>query len=594
MAPPNHQPPSSLASNRSYGLASTEPAEQRTLRQLLEALLFEGVTRFQSSPVTSEGSWWLVFQLGRLQGRCRGRIRGFGRIRLALDTLTLTLNDQPVSVTLDRIVAELPGGETRHQALLAELNSTIDNVTCLEQFQAVGDRRQLSAEQLDSAMHEGHPYHPCFKSRLGFCRSALRAYSPETSSGFQLHWLAVPRARLHSQLPAQEEAFWQQELGQDTAFLLRAAFNRFGLNWLDYAALPVHPWHWQQLNAGPYRELLERDGIHSLGPLGDRYRPGQSLRSLFNISNPDRACIKLPLGIVNTSSRRHLEPHSVPSAPQISEWLTQITQNDPRFQTDYPLRLLPEYASLAWCPATCETSPHRESLDGELGAIWRTSIRARLTLGEQAVPANALFAVEPDGRPFIQPWIEEFGLEAWLVAALNRLILPVWHLLAAHGIGLEAHAQNSLLVLRNGWPVALMLRDFHDSVEYVESFLPTAAPRPDFGHRQAFYDQAPEDRYYRMGQPEALRELVMDTLFVFNLSELGLLLTEHYGLPESRFWQHVARCLSTHAEAHPDLQHRLAQLDAFAPRVRTESLIARKLCPDPTQAMSHQVANPLA
>lgn len=78
-----------------------------------------------------------------------------------------------------------------------------------------------------------------------------------------------------------------------------------------------------------------------------------------------------------------------------------------------------------------------------------------------------------------------------------------------------------------------MLRDFHDSVEYARDYLPpqTTPPEPNFGPpRQAFYDQAPDNQYYRMSNPEALRELVMDTLFIFNLSELALVLEEAYGL----------------------------------------------------------------
>ena len=95
-------------------------------------------------------------------------------------------------------------------------------------------------------------------------------------------------------------------------------------------------------------------------------------------------------------------------------------------------------------------------------------------------------------------------------------------MLAAHGVGLEAHAQNSLLVARSGWPRALMLRDFHDSVEYARDYLPQTTPEPDFGPRQAFYDQAPDNQYYRMSNPEALRELVMDTDWQNDSLERGL------------------------------------------------------------------------
>ncbi len=575
--------------------ARAETPQQRVLRQLLEALLFEGLLPCYKTDPRSESWQWLNFPLGTLQARCRGRVRGFSRVRLDIETLSFYRNQRPVTVSLTALIQELPGSQSRHQILLKELTSTIANEEQLQnshQTRTLYDRRSLHGEALDRAIHEGHPYHPCFKSRVGFGADDLMRYSPEASAGFRLHWVAVPHCYLASQLPASDLAFWQAELGEETAFLLRAAFHRVGIDWQDYGAVPMHPWQWQHLSTGPLAGQLKDFDIRDLGPLGDRYQPSQSLRSLFNLTHSTKACVKLPLGIHNTSSRRHLEPHSVPSAPAISRWLEAIIESDPRLSQDYPLRLLPEYASLSFI-AQPGTLPGQHPLEGELAVIWRTSLSARLYEGEQAVPLNALFQWQPDGQPFIQPWVQRYGLEPWLNATLSALILPVWHMLAAHGVGLEAHAQNSLLIVREGWPNALLLRDFHDSVEYARNYLAATTPEPDLGERQTGYDQAPDDLYYRMTGPEALRELAVDTLFIYNLSELALLLEDAYGFAETRFWAQVRKLLDQYALQHPDLRHRLAQLGWDQPRLKTESLLTRKLQPD-TGTLSHWVPNPLA
>ncbi|MBR9872257.1 MAG: IucA/IucC family protein [Gammaproteobacteria bacterium] len=575
--------------------ALSETPQQRVLRQLLEALLFEGLVPCYKTDSRSEGWQWLSFPVGTLQARCRGRVRGFSRVRLDIETLSFSRNKRTLSVDLPALIQELPGSRSRQQLLLNELTATITNEEQLRnshQTRTLNNRRSLHGEALDRAIHEGHPYHPCFKSRLGFGADDLMRYSPETSNGFRLHWAAIPRRYLSSHLPASDLTFWQAELGEETAFLLRAAFHRVGIDWQDYGALPVHPWQWRHLNTGPLVAQLERFDIRDLGPLGDRYQPSQSLRSLFNMTRPNKACIKLPLGIHNTSSRRHLEPHSVPSAPAISHWLEAIVESDPRLSGDYPLRLLPEYASLSFI-AQPGTLPGQHPLEGELAAIWRTSLGARLNDGEQTVPLNALFQWQPDGQPFIQPWVQRYGLEPWLNAALAALILPVWHMLAAHGVGLEAHAQNSLLIMREGWPNALLLRDFHDSVEYAMGYLASGTPEPDLGEAQTQYDQAPDDLYYRMTGPEALRELAVDTLFIYNLSELALLLEDAYGFSETRFWACVRKLLDQYTQHHPELQHRLAQLGWNQPRLKTESLLTQKLQPDPG-SLSHWVPNPLA
>ncbi|MGQ4879490.1 IucA/IucC family protein [Billgrantia sp. LNSP4103-1] len=570
-------------------LARCEPVASRVIRQLLEALLFESLMPYRGD-ASSSGWQWLRFSLGELQGRCKGRVRGFGRIRLNVQSLSLLRHGRRVSCSLEDLVNQLPAPRGCRLALLEELEATVRNA---RDCPRVTQRRQLDAEALDAALHEGHPYHPCFKARLGFEGDDPLRYGPEAGATFRLHWLAVPREQRLACLPQVEEAFWRQELGAQTAQALRSRLHVAGADPLRHAVLPVHPWQWKALRDGALGPALARGEAIALGPLGDRYRPSQSLRSLFNVSRPGQACIKLPLGIGNTSTRRHLEPHSVPSAPGISRWLRETVESDPRFDGEYPLRLLEEYAGLLYTGHPDHPAAG-EAVAGELGAIWRRSIASQLAQGERAVPLNALFAVEADGRPFIQPWIERYGVVSWLGAAIRRVVLPVWHLLVAHGIGVEAHAQNGLLVVRDGWPVALLLRDFHDSVEYVEAFLPAGAARPDFAERQPLYDQAPDGRYYRMENVEALRELVMDTLFVYHLSELALLMERHYSLPESDFWSRVNGCLTAYARRHPELAERLGALDYRRPRIAAEALLTRKLHGPGAPECHHRVPNALA
>lgn len=107
--------------------ALAETPQQRVLRQLLEALLFEGLVPCYKTDSRSEGWQWLNFPVGTLQARCRGRVRGFSRVRLDIDTLSFYRNQHPVTVSLAALIQELPGSRSRHQALLKELAATISN-----------------------------------------------------------------------------------------------------------------------------------------------------------------------------------------------------------------------------------------------------------------------------------------------------------------------------------------------------------------------------------------------------------------------------------------------------------------------------------
>ncbi|MEH3147673.1 MAG: ferric iron reductase [Methylobacterium frigidaeris] len=155
-------------------------------------------------------------------------------------------------------------------------------------------------------------------------------------------------------------------------------------------------------------------------------------------------------------------------------------------------------------------------------------------------------------------------------------MLPVWHLLAAHGVALEAHGQNTILVHRDGWPERVILRDFHESAEYVPDFVPDPGRVPDFGAIDPTHAGPPDDRFHAMRSPATLAELVTDSLFVFSLSEVSHLLRLRHGLDETGFWRSLGRRLRRHAAEH-GLEDRLARLEVGAPRLRVEALLARKL-----------------
>ncbi len=148
--------------------------------------------------------------------------------------------------------------------------------------------------------------------------------------------------------------------------------------------------------------------------------------------------------------------------------------------------------------------------------------------------------------PFADDWIRRFGLMPWINRLLEVAVLPVWHLLVHHGIAVEAHGQNMLLVHRDGWPVRLILRDFHESIEFSPGFLREPEKAPDFPSLHPLYRDAEPDQFYWTDNLDSLRELVMDTLFVYNLSEISHLLDHCYDLREPLFWQRVESLLSAY------------------------------------------------
>lgn len=556
-------------------------AQQRVLRQFCEALLYECHPALD----IREGAGGLFeWRVNRHTFRASGWRGAFGRVHLTDGTIRIDTPNGRRSAVCEDLLLSLDLDDRVRRALREDLTRTA-HLTDLTRdlVHRHGPRLSLPYSAMETAIDEGHPYHPCFKARSGFSDADHLAYGPEAGARFQLHWLLLDPTVVDQTLPS-PETFWLRELGEANWQTLREKATAVRAHCNHHILLPVHPWQLKALKTQPlYDEWQRTDTLTELGAYGDHYVASQSVRTLINADTPDRAHIKTAMAMRNTSALRTLEPHSVCVAPAISNWLTSVLESDPLYGSDLKLTLLKEYAGVIAGRAT--------PLAGHLAAIWRES-PAGIGMADDAVlPFNALSLTEADGHPLIDPWVRTFGLERWLDQLLRVSVLPIWHLMIAHGIGLEAHGQNLLLQHEAGWPVGLIARDFHESLEYLPALLSRPDLVPDLKRIDPVYANAPPDMYHLMGSAEALRELVVDTLFIYNLAELSALLQRHYELPEALFWQRIRRLIDLHV-ARYGLQNRQALFDPFRPNIFTESLITQKLMPGRTLCR-HRVANAL-
>ncbi|UHC19828.1 AMP-binding protein [Methylobacterium currus] len=531
-----------------------EPPATRVLRQLAEAVLFEGLAEIEAAPGDHRLSW----RLGGRRFRAVGTRGPFGRPRLSAPVEMATEGGWHEARLAD-LVDALPAALEHRERLGAELRQTVALCRWNAGTLPAPERRALPFHVLDAALWEGHPYHPCFKTRTGFTLDDHAEYGPEAARAFRLDWLALPRDGVAASLPCAEDAFWRATIGSDWDGLLER-LREAGHSPASHTVIPVHPWQMRHLaEMEPWRSRLANGIAVVLGPAGPRYRASQSLRTLHDGDDPSAPSVKLALSVVSTSSLRILDPAFVLTAPALSGWIAAIVAGDPFLAR---MAVLREYAAMI------------ADRDGRLAAIWRES--PALAPGEAAVPFNALYACEPDGRSFVAPWLARYGLASWLDRLVEVAVLPIWHLLVAHGVALEAHGQNMILVHRDGWPERVILRDFHESAEYAPDFLRDVPPVPDLGAIDPAHAGPPDDRFHAMRAASTLAELVTDSLFVFNLSEVTHLLARRHGLDESGFWDGLGRRLRRHAAEHR-LTDRLARLDVEAPRLRVEALLARKL-----------------
>lgn len=537
---------------------------RRVLRQLFESLLYEGaIDPGEAGTLVGAGGVRYTYTARRRET--------FGRV--TVDEL-LREGREPTSVSL--LLSELAEHIEAEPALLAqfarELEETLVKDTVAHHLRE-GELAKADYDTLEGAVLEGHRYHPAYKSRIGFDLVDNLEYGPEFARPIRPLWLAVHRsiAEVSVSRKIEESGFLRAQFG--------AAFDP--LPGVDHTLLPVHPWQWREHVALAFAEQVRTGQVVVLGEDPDTFTAQQSIRTLSCVENRERPYLKLAMSLVNTSTSRVLAPHTVHNAPLISDWLHELASTDPVLRESGTV-LLREVLGTAVTPGT---SPPSGDHYGTLACIWRESLQPFFEPDERAAPFTALTALEADGTPLIDGWLREHGLTQWLRRLTEVAVVPLLRLLCAHGVALEAHAQNMVLLHRDGLPTRVALRDFHDGIRFSRTRLADPGRCPELRATPAHHGN--RNSFVETDDPDLVADFLLDAFCFVNLGELAIFLADSYGLAERDFWGIVRSCLRGYRERFPD-----PIFDLDRPTVAVEKLTTRRLLPD-TELRLHAVPNPL-
>ncbi|MFF3531906.1 IucA/IucC family protein [Streptomyces rubiginosohelvolus] len=311
----------------------------------------------------------------------------------------------------------------------------------------------LTAEQ---SLLLGHPLHPTPKSREGLSESESRRYSPELHGSFPLHWFAVDRS-----LAATDSAW--SDGGPATAEELLAPHAARLKTPPGTVAVPVHPWQAADLLHRPQvRALAETGLLHDLGPHGEPWHPTSSIRTVHRPGA--RVMLKLSLGVRITNSRRENLRKELHRGVEVHRLLsTGLAEHWQREHPGFDIVRDP-----AWLAVD---DPEGTPVTG-LDVMLRHN---PFGPGDDAACIAGLTAQRPrPGRPGMHSRLAEVvsGLRArtglsgtdvsaeWFRRYLHHVVRPVLWLDAHGGVALEAHQQNTLVLLDpDGWPVGGRYRD---------------------------------------------------------------------------------------------------------------------------------------
>ena len=253
-----------------------------------------------------------------------------------------------------------------------------------------------------------------------------RAYSPELGGRFAVHWFEAD-----TELVSSDQVAGAPSLQGLDAVQLMGALAGITPS-VGRVLIPAHPWQAAALRQRPRVAKLLGDGrVKELGPHGAQWYPTSSLRTLFHPDLP--VMLKLSLGLRIADSRRESTPTELRRGLEVYRLLDAAynagtATAHPRFTI---------VRDPAWI-ALDEGGPTLTGLD----------------VAVREVPADVnsyaclagLVAPRPEGISRLSEFAAD-GPAAWVASYVDNVLLPMLHLYAETGIGLEAHQQNTLVRL---------------------------------------------------------------------------------------------------------------------------------------------------
>ena len=425
------------------------------------------------------------------------------------------------------------------------------------------DERRLSSEAALTASHHeiegmlrGHPWLIMSKGRMGFGYDDYLSAAPELSPTVKVLWLAVHRdlAEFRSTEEWQAGTLYQYELDAEELDSFEQQLHERGCSCRDYFLIPVHAWQWHQWLVPTYANEIVDQRIIELGVGQDDYVPMQSIRTLCNISQPERHYVKLPVSIFNTAVYRGLPSKRNLAAPAVTAWLKQIQSQDPDLKQS-GVAFLGEVATLTIhqpCFDQIEGAPYQ--FKELFGCLWRESVDPMIGTGEQALSQAALLHRDINGQSILAVLIQASGLSPlqWLKRFAEVSVTPLLICLYKYGLVFSPHGENTMLIHANGVPQKMVLKDFIDDVNLVDEDFPELASLPIEGQillRHPAYE---------------LSHFIFTGLFMVHYRYIcNVFLQDYPEHSEVEFWQTISSVIDAFHQAHPELAERIEKFAMF-------------------------------
>lgn len=458
-------------------------AGHQTVERILNAFIRENGSRLTFSEEDSNvKSWalktdprarWMILELPRQKCKLLGTITyfsEFGHHHYGEKFWEVRSDHTIIPVESVIRLAELILGEIgrdsesgNQEELLSQIENSMEKTAlylenALDQSPADGFNldREERLRWMEQRLLFGHPFHPTPKSSEGFTNEDLQKYAPELQASFPLHFFAIH--------PDWIEEDWTNEIALTNEQLFPSEVCRQFKDLLSegYRLFPMHPWQAEYvLKFDVWKKGIKQGKIVNLNQLGPDVFPTSSVRTVWSPHFP--YTLKLPLHVRITHFVRENTPEQVERSIDASRVVTHL-----RKTWKYPsLSILAEIGSLKFRPPKSIDATNyplaasnvllRENADlsgGRVPMVVASLLECWPNQSEPPMFAAIRQAVNvPNGK------IPGQKLAEWLRKYLDITLMPLLDLFANDGVSLEAHVQNSMVHLEEGWPSHFYVRD---------------------------------------------------------------------------------------------------------------------------------------
>lgn len=416
------------------------------------------------------------------------------------------------------IEAELSGSGAANPEFAAQVRDSHRALTALiraraasAQVRAAHTGRVADAGSFiesEQSLVAGHRFHPSPKARQGDPAHWLR-YAPEARSRFRLHWLAVRDDLIDGE--------------GDTSMLdgLAPAVPA------GHRPLPVHPWQFALLAGRPLlRRALADGSIIDLGPAGPEVAPTSSVRTVY-VPAADMFC-KFSLDVRITNCVRKNAWYELRGAVALNRLLRPVFGALAERFDGCALLGEPGWRSVALAD---------RRLHEGLGVIVREGVAGLRGTPLLAAALADPYALGPAAVRRLPVVASPAGALAWWDRYVHLVSAPVLHAYFAHGVVLESHLQNVLMVLDGaGMPVQAVFRDLEGAK--------LVAGRWDVR------ELPPRVRESVTHDAERGRSRVFYCLLVNHLAEVAAAVADLHPELEPRLWRVARARLRAYANEH--------------------------------------------